>query len=751
MGSIGFSISGVGVLMASCGLAAGAGDPGVVVRLPDACVAEGRTKQALQGAVTRLCSPPLGDVAFVLSDLNFKLTRRFTEYSGDVSGRMLGALQAAAPLLGEDIPMIRTLADAIPGYQKADGHFGADQDLSAGVTQARDMPILWGNGRLLLALCERYRITRDPQVLAVAKRLGDYAISTRSYYGKRENFEKVGGAYASGYTTCYPSLIDGLAALGEVSGEAKYMEEARFIAGLSLLDAAFEKHHSHGRLTAYRGMLDIDQFTATSDFRAKVVAGCGVIRERFMLPTGGVTETFDRTDIRDEGCTEADWIRVNILLWRATGNAMYLDVAEGALRNHLLAMQFRNGGFGHHLSRTLQIGDRAYPWGGVSNCGAEAYWCCSMHGTQVLADVARWSVLESEGRLLVTWLGEARGAFVLDGQRVTAVTRETGPGAWEVQLESAEPLDVTLRLRVPGRAKAIRVDGQELQARDGWADHAVRAEGRSVIPVSLPSDVRIEGPYAPAVREGEPVRLFSGADLLCLADANVPDDLLAEDEVPEVLYDRVRAADGRVRAIVRKDGADVVTWLTPMISRPAGGCRYLLRATPASADRFAAAPAAFERREVPIEIVMSCDGSYELYLNGRQLAVGQSWVEGRCIDAYVPPGRNVLCVKVRSKSAHPGLMGKIELPQGHRVVTNARDWEAALWPETGRVSDLDSSGELVGLRDLGGFGVAPWKQMSGAYAGTGARWIWPEEPQPGHAAAWLVRTVFDVEAPASKE
>ncbi|MBE3040525.1 MAG: hypothetical protein IMZ62_17140, partial [Chloroflexi bacterium] len=118
---------------------------------------------------------------------------------------MLGALNATSPLLDRNAPVLDKMLQAMPGCQKPDGHFGADQSLATEVNQKRDMPILWGNGRLLLALAQRCASNPDPDLLKTATRLGDYVISTRQYYGKRENFEGVGGAMASGFTTCYPS------------------------------------------------------------------------------------------------------------------------------------------------------------------------------------------------------------------------------------------------------------------------------------------------------------------------------------------------------------------------------------------------------------------------------------------------------------------------------------------------------------------------------------------------------------------
>ena len=720
---------------------------GVEARYAENLAAAGRTRRALEAATARLCAPPLSDRDFVLADLDFRLVRRFTEYSGDISGRMIGALQAAGPLLGREIPAAAEIAAAVGDLQKADGHFGAEQDLAAGVTQERDMPILWGNGRMLLALCQRHRLNPDARLLATARRLGDYCISTRPYYGREENFKAVGGVYASGYTTCYPSLIDGLAALAEVTGDHRYLEEARFIARLSLLDAEFAGHHSHGRLTAYRGMLDIDRITGTPEFREAVVAGCRTIRRDLMLATGGITETFDRDHVVDEGCSVADWVRVNVLLWQATGEPGCLDVAEHTLRNHLLATQYRNGGFGHRPGRALRVADRAWTWGGVGHIGAEAYWCCSMHGTQLLADAVRWFAVESGGRLWVTWLGEARGRFTLPAGPVDLCVQEKAPGRWEVQLASPVRQEVAVCLRVPGWASSIRIDDRETPGEGGWARAAVPVDGSAVLNVALPTGVRAAGPYADEIVAGEPVRLFTGADLLCLADADVPDGLLAEDEVPEVLYDGSPSADGRVRAIVRKNGKEVLTRLTPLRDRPPGGCRWFLRAQAAAGDRFQGVSPAYHRDEVPIEAVICCDGAYELHIDGKLRAAAAGYIQNARIDVWVPPGTHALVIKAHSQAPRPGLMAKVELPSGRRVVTSVRDWQAWVWPASQDRPEPDPASPTAELEDLGGFGADPWKHMNGEFAGTDARWIWPKQAGAGAETAWLIRTMLEVEQP----
>ncbi len=722
---------------------------GLDLRFADQVMPGGGTRLALDSAAARLNSAPLNNLEFVLSDVGFQMKRRFTEYSGDISGRMLGALQAAGPLLESAWPMADQLAAELPKYQKADGHFGADQDLAAGVNQSRDMPILWGNGRLLLALCERQRIKPDPNLLEVARKIGDYAISTRPYYGKRENFERVGGAYASGFTTCYPSLIDGLAALAEVTGDARYAEEGRFIARLSLLDRAFEKHHSHGRFTAYRGMLDLDRMAGKPEFLDTIVTDCRTVRESFSLPTGGVTETFDRTDIRDEGCTEADWIRVNLLLWRATGDPMYLDVACGVLRNHLLAVQWLNGGFGHRRFRKLSDGQTAYPGGGIDPHGADAYWCCCMHAAQVLADVARRGVVASDGKPTVTWLASGRWTFKLDGREVTVSTQRRGPITWRVKVESPQPLDMTIRLRVPGWCRQISIGGKGQTGSKGWVEVPCKGSEPVSLDVTFPREIRRAGVYAEEVRPGEPVRLFLGGDLLCLPDALVEEGVLAVDRVPTIRIASDRAEGNALPVIVESaDGSKkCLTRLVPMSRRPVGGCMYLFNVKQAEPEEFKKLGDPFEQNGVPIEVVLACDGQSEVYLN-RQLLSRQSAVgEGLLMPVHVMSGKNELAVRVRSDKGAGMMIGMIRTAGGIVSVTSDK-LTATVGDDASMKKYLAEpsapAGESVAIKDLGELGIAPHYCMQGEYLGTGARWVWPDTGGRDAQAWHLVRWQFEI-------
>ena len=690
--------------------------------------AQGRSKAALQRAYGRLCSPPLGDLDFVLSDLDFKLTRRFTEYSGDVSGRMLGALIAAGPPLGQDAAMVGQLGQAAGRLQKADGHFGVEQDLIAGIKPERDMPILWGNGRLLLALVHRYQQTRQDELLKIARGIGDYVVNTRPYFGKPENL-KLGGAYAAGYTTCYPSLIEGMALLSEATQNKQYLEEAKHIARIALMDTSFEKHHSHGRLAAYLGMLQIDRLAGLKEFLPAVQTGVDKVIGELMLPTGGVTEIFDRTDSRDEGCSEADWVMVNVLLWQATGQTRYLDVADFTLRNHVLASQFPNGGFGHHGLRVLASGAKRYPAGGFANVGAEAYWCCSMHGTQLLGDLTRWAVVGDTKAAWVTWLADAQAKLPLDGRLTTIDVVQTAANVWKVGLEVNGVAEVPLRLRVPGWTDSLLVDGRRVEAREGWAQLSCKVDHRSSLEVRFPLEIRLQGAYAARAIADEPQRIAGGADLFCLADVGLAVGFLVAEAVPTVLL-AGGIAQGGESPVVVEGGADggerILTGLVPMSARPAGGCRWLF-----NIRRVEVLPVAraYRSNRVPIELMFACDGACEVSVNGISSDARKGWGENGRVEVYVDRGPCRVTVKASSQAARPGLIGCIRAGE-HLHITDVKNW---------------SSVPSARLLDLGGFGEGPWKHLPAEFAGTGARWIWPDARGAAADKSWVLSFEFQVE------
>ena len=474
----------------------------------------------------RMAAAPLDKTDFILDDVALKQHRKFAEYSGDISGRWIGAAAFLAPQYPRDFAALPAVMEGFPLCQKSDGHFGADQELPR-IERKRDMPILWGNGRLLIGLVEVYDQTGDTNALRLARRLGDYFITTDPVYDKAENIRSVGGSYADGFVTCYFSCIEGLVGLGRVTKDQRYLAEAKSIAGLAASVTNFDGLHSHGRLCAVRGFADLYALTGEQRWREFAERDWHIFASRYLLSTGGVKEMLEDKYERDEGCAEADWLRLNLSLWRLTGEGRYLDAAERSLKNHFIYQQFPNGGAGHRLLH--QVNNQTVAFKGLSE---EAWWCCGEHWARAMVDVARSAIIGSPRGLFINLAINCDATVAGPGGPWKASLRETGDG-FSIRLEPAKPVKAEVRihrLQFPGAdgqvgavdaAKGLKVkaDGDVWVVSGAW-------RGVQELQVHLPTGLHVE-----AGNDGAGI-LLHGYDLL--AAHRVPANAWLTDKLPAV-------------------------------------------------------------------------------------------------------------------------------------------------------------------------------------------------------------------------
>jgi DUF1680 family protein len=478
--------------------------------------------QALNAA--RMGAAPLDKTEFILDDVALKQHRKFAEYSGDISGRWIGAAAFLAPQFPEAFAAFPAVMAGFPLYQKGDGHFGADQHLPK-IERGRDMPILWGNGRLLIGLVEVYDRTGDPNSLGVAKRLGDYFVATDPVYNKVENIRNLGGGYADGFVTCYFSCIEGMAGLGRVTKDQRYLDEAKRIAGLAAAVTNFDGIHSHGRLCTVRGFTDLYALTGERRWRDAAARDWQIFVDRHLLPTGGVKEMLEKKCVRDEGCAEADWLRLNLSLWRLTGEGRYLDAAERSLKNHFIYQQFPNGGAGHRVLH--QVDGQPVAFKGLSE---EAWWCCGEHWARAMVEVARTAVTSSPRGLFINLAIDCDTTVAGPGGNWKAALRETGDG-FTIRLDPAKPVKAEVRIH--------RLEARSLDTQDGSVEAPkglkMRAErdawiisgtwrGVQELRVRMPIGLRVE-----TARDGSGI-LLRGHDIL--AAHGVPANAWLTNQLP---------------------------------------------------------------------------------------------------------------------------------------------------------------------------------------------------------------------------
>ena len=461
----------------------------------------GELSDRYQKALGRVLSgeAPRYDAALLLADVIPDDSRRFTNFSGDISGRYLGALAAAGVL---EAPL--ALLPRVLEHQRADGRFG--NPLSNSGATDDDMSRLWGAGRMLIGLVELHEASGDERALDAARRLADWLVA----HGDRFNAASVRDTFSDGHMAtgyiCWTQNIEGLARLGALTGDRVYLDLAREMA------ARVERRqgqHSHGWLSSLRGVLDLYEATGEQRWLEQVEADWEAFAASDdLLPSGGVAEYFGPDGGRDEGCSEADLVRLTLQLWRLTRDTRYIEAAERAMFNAFYGNQLLNGGFGHqHLSER-----------GFDHGRAEAWWCCNLHGVRAFPAVRDAAFRDEDGAVFYDLAVDAR--------------HEAGGMVWRAESERPGAASITVeqgrgaaKLAIRAEAARVSLNGEDVlpDARDGYLtlDRAWVAGDVVAVeydyPVTVERGVVRRGPWVLGVAEDVSPQAFHEpymADLL---------------------------------------------------------------------------------------------------------------------------------------------------------------------------------------------------------------------------------------------
>ena len=208
--------------------------------------------------------------------------------------------------------------------------------------------------------------------------------------------------------------------------------------------------HAHGFMSTLRGLQVAALVTGDHAWNEKPEANRRmIIQQRFEMPDGCTPEAFPRSR-RNEGCSIADWLMLNLNAGLLTGDDAAYDKAERILWNALALNQFITGGFG-------QRGFAPNGYGVVPL--EEAWWCCVHDAGMAMSDYARHAVTFRDGAIRVNFLIPGQYALPLPGGReahVTIVTRY--PSAAEATIEAQNvPAEMAVKLRVPACIHAPNV------------------------------------------------------------------------------------------------------------------------------------------------------------------------------------------------------------------------------------------------------------------------------------------------------
>jgi len=415
-------------------------------------------------------------VGFVLQDVARVQgsERRFEEYEGDVSGRVLSAWSYAARLLKQRPAKLDSIANGILLYQNPNGSFGRNQQPEGWDMWGRQ---LWGHGRLLVGLIEYYKLSHDERVLQAAERLGDYLTATIADWAVDNRSHH--------WFTNYTSLIESLMILNECSENSRYLEAAQKMAALI---PEFGYYHSHGFLISLVGLAKLFQKTNDPAYwhTLQDIYWRDLIRHTHR-PDGAVCEWFP-LDSRTEGCSIVDWLRLNLHMWQISRDAIYLEEAERTWLNALNFHQTHNGAFGH-----ARINSR-----GFDSPYSEAWWCCLMHGLFGFAEVLQHSIAAEGNKVYVNFFTPMQTQIALGDSQlgICMITDYPANGNIEIKFDTESANDFTLYLRIPEWADnyQIRVNSELLQPSmtDGYLCIQRSWRNGDTLHLNLPMSLRLE-------------------------------------------------------------------------------------------------------------------------------------------------------------------------------------------------------------------------------------------------------------------
>ena len=227
-------------------------------------------------------------------------------------------------------------------------------------------------------IMEYYALTRDADVLNSAKRLGDFLVRIGPLFNSKAMAEAFSADHFASSYICWTQQTEGLASLYAITRDDRYRDLS---AAISQRIERRPEDHVHGYLSSLRGTLDLYRVTGNSSYLNQVIAAWKDIQNSGdTLITGGVPERWSPKRERTEGCAECDWLRLNLGLYGATGERVYLDTALNTYFNEFSMNQFSTGDYGHGRLDSAGVPETVY---------VRAWWCCTLHGLRTFAELQR--------------------------------------------------------------------------------------------------------------------------------------------------------------------------------------------------------------------------------------------------------------------------------------------------------------------------------------------------------------------------
>ena len=393
-------------------------------------------------ARTRTASYPLNSLDFIMIDLERPAGRsRHAHWcAGDLTGRLLEFLSCAEGVDGKSDPRLAALFDRIWKQRHPSGMIGRYAPTRPDIPPENDSLQSGGATRLFPGLLRYYDLTGDGRALEAAKGLAERLWMVRDEW--RRMLQSPG---EHGFFTW---VSEGFARLYAFDKDPRWLEFCGMIrASLRTCETPCS---AHAMMSTLRGLQVAALVTGDLSWNEKPERNRRlIIDKQFEMPDGCTPECFPHSS-RNEGCSVADWLMLNLNAGLILGDDAAYDKAERIFWNALAFNQLISGCFGHR-----PLAGNGYGVIGME----EAWWCCLHDGGMAMSEYARHTATFRAGALHINFLTPGQFQIPLPGGKWAKVKIATSyPAHAEAMIDIDNlPAGMAVKLRVPACVRKAEV------------------------------------------------------------------------------------------------------------------------------------------------------------------------------------------------------------------------------------------------------------------------------------------------------
>ena len=383
-------------------------------------------------------------------------------------------------------------------------------------------------------LVDMYRVTAEPRYLETAHRLialrdmvtggGD---DNQDRVPFREQREAVGHAVRANY------LYAGAAAIFLETGDASLREP---------LDSIWQDVTNHKLyITGGCGALYDGASPDASIAQATITRVHQAYGRNYQLPN---------QTAHNETCANIGSVLWNWQMFRATGQAQFMDLLEGTLLNSVLCGATQDGALYSYTNPLRFLETQPVPLRyGAKRAAFNSSFCCPPNLARVMAQMQGFAYAKSENAVWINLYGDSVWQTTLNGAPLNIAQRSDYPYQGRVQatFQECAATPFALKLRIPAWAKnaKMQLNGKAMKEKLAVGSYfEIHRQWRAgdVVVLDLPMPTQLIEAHRLVEENANHVAVQRGPLVYCLESTDLPRDIkLSEVHLPATTYWKPRS------------------------------------------------------------------------------------------------------------------------------------------------------------------------------------------------------------------